>query len=138
MATRFRQERQILAGLDHPNIARLLDGGVAGGGQPYLVMEYVEGVRLDQFCQAQALSIPQRLELFRKICAAVHFAHQHLVIHRDLKPGNILVNKSGEPKLLDFGIAKVLSEPGDSPEQTATMTGGLIFAGRDSLRTAGP
>jgi len=126
MATRFRQERQILAGLDHPNIARLLDGGVTKKGQPYLVMEYVEGVRLDQYCDAHSLSIPQRLELFGKICSAVHFAHQHLVIHRDLKPGNILVNESGEPKLLDFGIAKVLSEP-DSPAQTMTMTGGLML-----------
>jgi serine/threonine protein kinase len=127
MAGRFHQERQILAGLDHPYIARLLDGGVTGRGQPYLVMEYVEGVRLDQYCEAQHLSIPQRLELFRKVCAAVHFAHQHLVIHRDLKPGNILVNESGEPKLLDFGIAKVLAEPGNSPDQTITMTGSLMM-----------
>jgi serine/threonine protein kinase/tetratricopeptide (TPR) repeat protein len=126
MVGRFQRERQILAGLDHPNIARLLDGGVSGRGQPYLVMEYVEGVRLDQYCEARHLTIPERLELFRKICAAVHFAHQHLVIHRDLKPGNILVNEAGEPKLLDFGIAKVLAEPGN-PDQTMTMTGALMM-----------
>jgi eukaryotic-like serine/threonine-protein kinase len=127
MAGRFHQERQILAGLDHPNIARLLDGGVTGRGQPYLVMEYVEGVRLDRYCEARQLSIREKLELFRKICGAVHFAHQHLVIHRDLKPGNILVNESGEPKLLDFGIAKVLSEPGNPAEHTMTMTGSLLL-----------
>ncbi len=126
MVGRFQKERQILAGLDHPNIARLLDGGVSERGQPYLVMEYVEGVRLDQYCEARHLTIFERLELFRRICAAVHFAHQHLVIHRDLKPGNILVNETGEPKLLDFGIAKVLTEAGN-PEQTITMTGSLMM-----------
>lgn len=137
MSQRFRQERQILAGLDHPNIARLLDGGVTAAGQPYLVMEYVEGVRLDQYCTAHGLALRERLELFRKICAAVHFAHQHLVIHRDLKPGNILVNDRGEPKLLDFGIAKVLSEQG-SPDQTATMTAELaltpLYASPEQIR----
>ena len=127
MADRFLEERRILAALEHPNIARLLDGGITRDRQPYLVMEYVEGVRLDQYCESKGLSIPQRLELFRKICAAVHFAHQHLVIHRDLKHGNILVNQQGEPKLLDFGIAKVLSPPGASPEETATMTAGLLL-----------
>jgi tetratricopeptide (TPR) repeat protein len=109
MAERFRQERQILAGLEHPNIARVLDGGVTPGGQPYLAMEYVEGMRFDEYVAEKHLSIRERLGLFQKICAAVHYAHQHLVIHRDLKPGNILVDEHGEPKLLDFGIAKVLS-----------------------------
>lgn len=127
MAGRFREERQILAGLDHPNIARLLDGGVAPSGQPYLVMDYVEGVRLDQYCESQQLSLRQRLQLFRKLCAAVQFAHQRLVIHRDLKPGNILVNEQGEPKLLDFGIAKVLAAPGGSPQQTLTMGADVLL-----------
>ena len=98
MAECFLQERQILAGFEHPNIARLLDGGVSSDGQPYLVMEYVEGIRLDHYSESHHLSIPERLELFRKICAAVHFAHQRLVIHRDLKPGNILITEQGEPK----------------------------------------
>ena len=127
MAERFRQERQILAGLEHPNIARLLDGGVTSAGQPYLVMEYVEGVRLDEYCESHGLSISRRLELFRRICAAVHFAHQRLVIHRDLKPGNILVDEQGEPKLLDFGIARVLDTAGSSTQQTLTMGGSLLL-----------
>ncbi len=127
MAERFLEERQILAGLEHPNIARLLDGGVTRDGQPYLVMEYVEGVRLDEYCESHHLSVRQRLEVFGKICAAVHYAHQHLVIHRDLKPGNILVNAAGEPKLLDFGIAKVLAPPGSGTEQTLTMITSLLL-----------
>ncbi len=117
---RFRRERQLLARLEHPNIARLLDGGVGRGGEPFLVMEYVEGVRLDRYCDEQRLPIPARLRLFVKICAAVNAAHQHFVVHRDLKPSNILVTKEGEPKLLDFGIAKVMdSETGR--ERTATI-----------------
>jgi tetratricopeptide (TPR) repeat protein len=127
MAERFLQERQILAGLEHPNIARLLDGGVTHDGQPYLVMEYVEGIRLDDYCESHQLSVPERLELFRKICAAVHFAHQHLVIHRDLKPGNILVTEQGEPKLLDFGIAKVLAAPDNGADQTMTLIASLLL-----------
>ncbi len=111
---RFRYERQILAGLQHPNIARLLDGGATEDGTPYFALEYVEGEPLDEYCRQQKLTIPQRLELFRTVCAAVHYAHQNLVIHRDLKPGNILVTpsqdgKDGVPKLLDFGIAKLLN-----------------------------
>ncbi len=125
MAERFREERRILAGLEHPNIARLLDGGITSGGQPFLIMEYVEGLRLDRYCEEHRLSIPGRLDLFRRICGAVHFAHQHLVIHRDLKPGNILVDERGEPKLLDFGIARVLAPEGASPAET--MTGGMLM-----------
>lgn len=107
---RFRREREILAHLEHPNIARLLDGGTSEDGRPFLVMELVEGgVMVDQYCREHALDIPARLRLFQKVCAAVHFAHQQLVVHRDLKPGNILVTPEGEPKLLDFGIAKLLS-----------------------------
>jgi serine/threonine protein kinase len=106
---RFRLERQILAGLDHENIARLLDGGTTEDGSPYLVMEYVEGMPIDQYCDAHGLSIRERLELIRPICSAVHFAHQNLVVHRDLKPGNIFVSPKGVPKLLDFGIAKLLN-----------------------------
>lgn len=105
---RFRNERQILASLEHPNIARLFDGGTSGDGIPYLVMELVNGVPIDTYCDAEKLSISRRLELFLQVCAAVQYAHQRLVIHRDIKPGNILVTKEGVPKLLDFGIAKIL------------------------------
>ena len=104
----FRKERQILAGLDHPHIARLLDGGSTDDGLPYFVMDYVEGLPLDVYCDTHKLSISARLELFRMVCSAVHYAHQHGVVHRDLKPGNIFVTVAGMPKLLDFGIAKVL------------------------------
>jgi tetratricopeptide (TPR) repeat protein len=106
---RFELERQVLGGLNHPNIARLLDGGVADDGRPYFVMEYIEGQSLLDYCDAQQLSIPERLALFTKVCAAVQSAHQSLVVHRDLKPGNIVVGADGEPKLLDFGIAKLLN-----------------------------
>ncbi len=110
---RFRHERQILASLDHPNIARLLDGGTTEAGTPYLVMELLEGVPIDQYCDQHNLSITQRLQLFRKVCGAVQYAHQRLVIHRDLKPGNVLVTKEEVPKLLDFGIAKILDPARD-------------------------
>ena len=106
---RFRNERQILAQLDHPNIARLIDGGTTDDGLPYFVMEYVNGEPINAYCDANALPTTERLKLFRKVCAAVTYAHQNLVIHRDLKPSNILVTQEGEPKLLDFGIAKLLS-----------------------------
>lgn len=111
---RFHSESQILARLEHPNIARLLDGGTTDDGLPYFVMEFVEGTPLTDFVQERQLPLRERLQLFLKICAAVQFAHQNLVIHRDLKPGNILVTAEGEPKLLDFGIAKLLA-PGDEP-----------------------
>src|SRR5262249_47420262 len=110
MIERFRQERQILADLNHPNIARLLDAGAAEDGSPYLVMELVEGVPVDQWCAERKLRQREIVDLFLPLCAAVQHAHGHLVIHRDLKPGNILVNRAGEAKLLDFGIAKLLDE----------------------------
>jgi tetratricopeptide (TPR) repeat protein len=119
---RFRNERQILAGFDHPNIARLFDGGTTEDGLPYFVMEYIEGLPIDEYCNKQALSIPGRLKLFREVCAAVSYAHRHLVIHRDLKRSNILVTADGVPKLLDFGIAKIL-QSGDGAPTFATMTG---------------
>jgi len=119
----FQREERILAALTHPNIARLYGGGVSPSGVPYFVMEYVEGERLDSYCERHRLTIPQRLQLFRKICAAVSYAHQHLVIHRDLKPSNIRVTPEGEPKLLDFGIAKMLDEETALPEQTMTLAG---------------
>ena len=106
---RFRNERQILANLDHPNIARLLDGGTTDDGLPYFVMEYVQGKPLFEYCEERKLTIVERLKLFREICSVVHYAHENQVIHRDLKPGNILVTGSGTPKLLDFGIAKLLN-----------------------------
>jgi eukaryotic-like serine/threonine-protein kinase len=107
---RFRAERQILARLDHPNIARLLDAGTTDDGLPYFIMDYIVGVPVTRFAVAQRLSTRQRLELFLKICAAVEFAHRNLVVHRDIKPSNILANAEGEPKLLDFGIAKLLAK----------------------------
>ncbi len=117
---RFRAERQTLATLDHPNIARLLDGGVMADGLPYLVMEYVDGKPIGQFCDEGRLSTHERLGLFRRVCSAVIFAHQKLVVHRDLKPSNILVTPDGVPKLLDFGIAKVLDGRSDAPAADAT------------------
>ena len=108
---RFRNERQILAALDHPNIAALYDGGSTDDGLPYIVMEYVDGQPMKEYCDARGLSVAERLRLFRQICDAVQYAHQKLIVHRDLKPGNILVTREGVPKLLDFGIAKLLLAP---------------------------
>jgi serine/threonine protein kinase len=108
---RFDLERQVLGALNHPNIARLLDAGQLPepDGRPYFVMEYVEGEPIDEYCDRMQLTTEQRLELFRKVCAAVHHAHQNLVVHRDIKPGNVLVDVNNEPKLMDFGIAKLLN-----------------------------
>lgn len=119
---RFRNERQILASLEHPNIARLLDGGTTGDGVPYIVMEYVEGVTITNYCDEQRLKTNERLQMFRIVCAAVQHAHQNLVVHRDLKPSNILITADGTPKLLDFGIAKLLSPElsDDTSEHTLT------------------
>jgi eukaryotic-like serine/threonine-protein kinase len=116
---RFRTERQILAQLDHPNIARLLDGGTTDDGLPYFVMEYVKGEPINAYCDLHNLNPSDRLQLFRKVCAAVTYAHQNLVVHRDLKPSNILVTSDGDPKLLDFGIAKLLSADDEAFTQTA-------------------
>lgn len=115
---RFQNERQTLAVLDHPNVIKLLDGGTTEEGVPFLVTEYVEGQSIDRYCVNAGLSVRQRLELFRIVLGAVHSAHQHLVVHRDLKPGNILVTSAGVPKLLDFGIAKLLQ-----PEYSAHAMG---------------
>ena len=110
MHSRLKLERQILAQLDHPNIAHLLDGGALPDGSAYIVMEYVDGVAIDAFCDSNRLDVAGRLKLFQTVCAAVHYAHQNLVVHRDLKPSNILVTAAGAPKLLDFGIAKLLDD----------------------------
>jgi eukaryotic-like serine/threonine-protein kinase len=117
---RFRRERNILAKLEHPYIARLLDGGSASDGRPYLVMEYVEGTPINTYCNHRVLGTRDRIELFLKVCAAVQSAHRNLVVHRDLKPGNILIDNEGSPKLLDFGIAKLLGTD-ESPEFTVEI-----------------
>src|SRR6202166_380419 len=108
--SRLKIERQILAQLDHPNIAHLLDGGSLPDGTAYLVMEYVDGIPIDAYCDSNRLDVAARLKLFQVVCAAVHYAHQNLIVHRDLKPSNILVTAAGVPKLLDFWIAKLLDE----------------------------
>jgi serine/threonine protein kinase/tetratricopeptide (TPR) repeat protein len=121
--SRFKHERQILAGLDHPNIARLHDGGATEDGVPYFVMELIDGQPLDRYCENHRLSVTERLKLFLPVCAAVQYAHQRLIIHRDIKPGNILVTTDGVPKLLDFGIAKILDTGAEAggPEPTLTV-----------------
>lgn len=124
LVSRFRGERQILASLDHPNIARLFDGGETDNGVPYFVMEYVDGVPVDRYCDDRCLSIRERLELFVEICAAIEYAHRNLVVHRDIKPSNILITAGGMPKLLDFGIAKLLSR--DSIDYTMAVTVGDV------------
>jgi serine/threonine protein kinase/tetratricopeptide (TPR) repeat protein len=120
---RFRHERQILASLDHPNVARLLDGGTTSEGTPYFVMEYIEGEPIHQFCDKNRLGIRERLRIFQQVCSAVHYAHERQIIHRDIKPGNILVTATGTPKLLDFGIAKILDPDliHESINPTSTM-----------------
>jgi serine/threonine protein kinase len=115
---RFRTERQILAALDHPDIARLLDGGEGPNGEPFVVMEYVEGVPLDEYCRQRKLSVEERIDLFRRICTVVAYAHRRLVVHRDIKPANILVTADGTPKLVDFGIAKLLDATDSVPALT--------------------
>jgi len=119
IVNRFRQERRILASLSHPNIARLIDGGVTSDGRPYFVMELVEGLPIDEYCDSNRLNISQRLVLFQKACDAVHYAHKNLIVHRDLKPSNIIITESGELKLLDFGIAKLLDDS-EHPQNTRT------------------
>ena len=120
---RLCRERQILANLDHPNIARLLDGGSTEDGRPYVVMEHIAGLPIDRFCEGRQLDLAKRLALFRQICGAVHHAHRNLVLHRDIKPSNILVTAEGTPKLLDFGIAKALVGDGGDGEPEPTLTG---------------
>jgi len=117
---RFKLERQILARLEHKNIAPLIDGGMTADGLPFLVMEYVDGISITKYCQENESDTNQRLNLFRQICSAVNYAHQNLIIHRDLKPSNILVTKDGTPKLLDFGVAKILN-PDDFEDTATTM-----------------
>jgi serine/threonine protein kinase len=123
LLNRFRNERQTLAGLDHPNIVKLLDGGSTSEGLPFLVMDYVEGSPIDEYCDQHKLSVDERLHLFGKVCEAVRYAHQKLVVHRDLKPSNILVVADGTPKLLDFGIAKVLNPESSGQRLLVTQTG---------------
>ena len=118
-ARRFRTERQVLANLDHPNIARLLDGGALPDGQPYIVMEYIDGQPVDKYARGRGLEIDGVLTLFLRVCAAVQFAHRNLVVHRDIKAGNILVTEDGEPHLLDFGIARLLNP--DAPDLDRTQ-----------------
>jgi eukaryotic-like serine/threonine-protein kinase len=136
---RFRQERQILAGFEHENIARLIDGGTTEEGHPYFVMELVEGKPIEEYCDEHKLGIAARLDLFQKVCSAVQYAHQRLVVHRDIKPSNILVTADGVPKLLDFGIATILSPEIDSSGADPTVTAQRMmtpqFASPEQLRS---
>lgn len=130
-ANRMNRERQALAGLTHPNVARLIDGGTTAGGTPFLVMEYVEGETIDRYVEYHQLSVAQRIVLVKKLCLAVQSAHQQLLIHRDIKPSNILVDKDGEPKLLDFGIARLLeSDKNIDGLADLTQAGALLFTPR--------
>ncbi|HLJ47366.1 MAG TPA: serine/threonine-protein kinase [Bryobacteraceae bacterium] len=131
---RFRAERQILAQLSHPNITRLLDGGVGENGDPYLAMEYVDGQPLDRYCDELRLTVPGRIRLLLQVCSAVEYAHRNLIVHRDLKPGNIFVTRDGTPKLLDFGTAKLLNT--DGAGSTTTRLGMMTprYASPEQMR----
>ena len=121
---RFRHERQILANLHHPFIARLIDGGSTGQGRPYLVMEYVEGQPIDSWLGERDAGLEERCRLFLRVCEAVSYAHRNLVVHRDLKPGNISIAPDGMPKLLDFGVAKLLAPDEDADDRPSRRTRG--------------
>ena len=133
---RFQHERRILATLEHPHIARLLDAGLTSDGIPFIVMEFVAGEPVHEFCRKRNLSVRERLALFLKICEAVQFAHRNLIVHRDLKPSNILVTENGTPKLLDFGIAKILSISPTDTTATAPLTQAMTpdYASPEQLR----
>src|SRR6516165_7028194 len=134
---RFQREREILACLDHPNIARLIDGGSTEEGLPYFVMEYVDGRPIHRWCDEHRLDVSQRLELFRSVCTAVQYAHQHLVVHCDLKPSNILVAQDGTIKLLDFGIGRILKpKQADGLEATLTLLAAMTpdYASPEQVR----
>ncbi len=131
---RFLRERQILANFDHPNIARLIDGGATEEGIPYFVMEYVQGTPIDVWCETRHLNSDQICRLFCKVCDAVSYAHRSLVVHRDLKPTNILVNLSGEPMLLDFGIARLLDQAAGDQTQTALFALTPDYASPEQIR----
>ena len=137
---RFKNERQILASLDHPNIAQLFDGGATAEGLPYFVMELIEGRPIDEYSDVHKLSIGERLRLFQQVCSAVHYAHQRLIVHRDIKPGNILVTAEGTPKLLDFGVAKILDPALVSTEPDVTTTATRLvtpaYASPEQIRDA--
>lgn len=138
---RFKQERQVVAALDHPNIARILDGGDAPDGMPYYVMEYVEGLPLDQYCDQQRLSLTGRIRVFQQVCHAVHYLHQNLILHRDLKPSNILVSSDGVVKLLDFGIAKMVGAASISAQDMTSTQGRPMtpsYASPEQLQGATP
>ena len=122
LITRFEEERSILARMSHPNVARILDGGSTAGGIPYLVMEFVDGVSLTDYCRDQRLDVDARLKIFGKVCDGVQEAHRHLIVHRDLKPDNILVGANGEPRLLDFGIAKILEQEPLAAEKGTSLS----------------
>jgi len=137
IVARFRHERQILAALEHPNIARLLDGGTTDDGVPYFVMEYVEGQSISEYCATRSLPVRDRLQLFRTVCGAVHHAHRNLIVHRDIKSSNIVVSADGVPKLLDFGIAKLLLPSPDPAPSVRTETVGAMtpeYASPEQLR----
>src|SRR5947208_8084089 len=136
-ARHFQREAQILASLNHLNIAQLYGAEIIPDGFSFLIMEYVEGVRIDKYCDDNQLSVRDRLEMFRRVCGAVHYAHQRLIIHRDIKPANILITKEGEPKLLDFGIAKLLEpEASMAGEQTVTFAAAMTpeYASPEQVR----
>jgi non-specific serine/threonine protein kinase/serine/threonine-protein kinase len=136
LVQRFKAERQILADLEHPNIARFIDGGASEEGWPYFSMEYVEGQPIDRYCERRGLSTRERVELFLTVCSAVHYAHQRLVVHRDLKPSNILVTGAGDPKLLDFGIAKLLAGDATQTAHTAAPMMTPDYASPEQVRGA--
>ncbi len=137
--SRFRAERQILAGLSHPNIARLYDGGTTEAGEPYFVMEYIEGQRIDEYCRGRNLDDAQRLRLFQAVCAAAHYAHEHGIVHRDIKPANILVGEDGAPRLVDFGVATAMEAPsGTGGEVTQMRACTPDYASPEQLRNQPP
>jgi eukaryotic-like serine/threonine-protein kinase len=138
---RFKQERQVVAALDHPNIARILDGGEAPDGMPYYVMEYVEGHPIDHYCDFQRLSLNARIRLFQQVCHAVHYLHQNLIVHRDLKPSNVLVSSDGVVKLLDFGIAKMVGAASVSAQELTQVHSHPMtpsYASPEQLQGAAP